>query len=68
MYQLIDEKTLQWSPGQKKIVDKEVVKQKFSVYPENFCLVRSFVGDPSDNLQGIKGGWFQKYGEEIPGN
>lgn len=66
LYQLIDEKTLQWSPGQKKIIDKEAVKQKFSVYPENFCLVRSFVGDPSDNLQGIKGAGFKSVVKRFP--
>lgn len=66
LYQLIDENTLQWSPGQKKIIDKEAVKQKFSIYPENFCLVRSFVGDPSDNLQGIKGAGFKSMVKRFP--
>lgn len=66
LYQLIGEKTLQWSPGQKKIIDRETVKQKFSVYPENFCLVRSFVGDPSDNLSGIKGAGFKNMIKRFP--
>tara|TARA_B100001094_G_C18182960_1_gene801994 strand:+ start:430 stop:1389 length:960 start_codon:yes stop_codon:yes gene_type:complete len=66
LYQLIDEKTLQWSPGQKKIIDREAVKQKFAIYPENFCLVRSFVGDPSDNLQGIKGAGFKSIVKRFP--
>jgi len=66
LYQLINEKTLQWSPGQKKIVDRDAVKEKFQVYPENFCLVRSFVGDASDNLQGIKGAGFKSMTKRFP--
>ena len=66
LYQLINEKTLQWSPGQKKIISRETVKEKFGVYPENFCLVRSFVGDPSDNIQGIKGAGFKSVVKRFP--
>ena len=65
-YQLINEKTLQWSPGQKKIIDRQDVKEKFGVYPENFCLVRSFVGDPSDNIEGIKGAGFKSMIKRFP--
>ena len=66
LYQLIDETTLQWSPGQKKIIKAEDVKEKFGVYPENFCLVRSFVGDVSDNLSGIKGAGFKSVVKRFP--
>tara|TARA_Y100001970_G_scaffold139975_1_gene172290 strand:+ start:2912 stop:3874 length:963 start_codon:yes stop_codon:yes gene_type:complete len=66
LYQLIDKNTLQWSPGQKRIIDRNSVKQKFEIYPENFCLVRSFVGDPSDNLQGIKGAGFKSMVKRFP--
>lgn len=66
LYQLIDSKTLQWSPGQKKIIDSESVKSKFGVYPKDFCLVRSFVGDPSDNIEGIKGAGFKSIVKRFP--
>jgi len=66
LYQLINKKTLQWSPGQKKIISREKVKEKFGVYPENFCLVRSFVGDPSDNIRGIKGAGFKSIVKRFP--
>ena len=66
LYQLIGKNTLQWSPGQKKIIDRNSVKQRFDVYPENFCLIRSFVGDPSDNLQGIKGAGFKSMVKRFP--
>ena len=66
LYQLIGDKTLQWSPGQKKIIDRDSVKERFEVYPENFCLVRSFVGDPSDNLRGVKGAGFKSMVKRFP--
>lgn len=66
LYQLIDSKTKQWSPGQKKIIDSESVKEKFGIYPKNFSLVRSFVGDPSDNIQGIKGAGFKSLIKRFP--
>ena len=66
LYQLIDEKTLQWSPGQKKIINSECVREKFGVYPKDFCLVRSFVGDVSDNLPGIKGAGFKSLVKRFP--
>tara|TARA_B100001057_G_scaffold450807_1_gene493214 strand:+ start:1610 stop:2563 length:954 start_codon:yes stop_codon:yes gene_type:complete len=66
LYQLLNQKTLQWSPGQKRIIDRDVVKEKFGVYPENFCLVRSFVGDASDNLRGVKGAGFKSIVKRFP--
>jgi DNA polymerase-1 len=66
LYQLITKNTLQWSPGQKKLIDAEAVKERFGIYPENFCLVRSFVGDASDNLQGIKGAGFKSVVKRFP--
>ena len=66
LYQLISSDTKQWSPGQKKMIDSKAVFEKFGVYPENFCLVRSFVGDSSDNLRGIKGAGFKSVVKRFP--
>ena len=66
LYQLISEETVQWSPGQKKLISSQDVKEKFGVMPENFCLVRSFVGDSSDNLRGIKGAGFKSMVKRFP--
>jgi len=66
LYQLIGEKTWQWSPGSKKLIDSDAVKERFGIYPENFCLVRSFVGDASDNLRGVKGAGFKSIVKRFP--
>lgn len=59
LYQLIDERVTQWSPGQKRFITALDVKEKFGVFPCNMSLVRSFIGDPSDNIPGIEGAGFK---------
>lgn len=66
LYQLIDDKTFQWSPGQKKLIQKNDVFEKFGIFPENFCLIRSFIGDASDNIIGIKGAGFKSMIKRFP--
>lgn len=58
LYQLIGERVVQWSPGQKKLITQAHVREKFGVAPFNMTAVRTFVGDPSDNIDGIKGAGF----------
>ena len=59
LYQLINERVVQYSPGQKKIITTSSVKEKFGVYPQNMSAVRSFTGDPSDGLTGVTGAGFK---------
>ena len=66
LYQLIDERVTQFSPGQKKFITSEVVKEKFGVYPQNMSAVRSFTGDPSDGLAGVKGAGFKTMVKRFP--
>lgn len=54
-YQLLDEKTKIYCPAKKNFVDKEKVIEKFDIHPNNFCLARTFIGDVSDNINGIRG-------------
>lgn len=54
-YQLIDDKVKVWNPVKKEIVDAEKVYELYNVRPYNFVLYKSFVGDKSDNVKGIKG-------------
>ena len=54
-YQLINEKTRIWSPTLKKLVDIKKVLERFQIHPENFCLAKCVVGDPSDNIKGAPG-------------
>lgn len=66
LYQLINENVSQWSLNQKKIIDSKEVIEKFGCSPKNFCSVRSFVGDPSDNIKGVKGAGFKTISKRFP--
>lgn len=70
-YQLIDKKTIIWSPTVKNFVNERKVIDRFGIHPVNFYLAKSIVGDTSDNIPGIKGvGYktlskrFQKFTED----
>lgn len=54
-YQLIDEKTIIWSPTVRDFVNESKVLDRFGVHPANFYLAKSIVGDTSDNIPGVKG-------------
>jgi len=66
LYQLIDDRVTQWSPGQKKFITSADVREKFGVMPCNMSLVRSFIGDPSDNIPGIDGAGFKTMVKRFP--
>ena len=54
-YQLINKKTIIWSPTLKAFVNDKKVIQRYNVHPNNFCLAKCIVGDKSDNIPGVKG-------------
>jgi len=54
-YQLVDDRIQVWSPIKKKMYDVETVQAEFGVHPNNMVLYRSFTGDASDNIPGVKG-------------
>lgn len=54
-YQLIDKKTIIWSPTSKTFVNEKNVIDRFGIHPANFYLAKSISGDPSDNIPGVKG-------------
>jgi 5'-3' exonuclease len=66
LYQLIDDRVTQFSPGQKKFITSEIVKDKFGVYPQNMSAIRCFIGDPSDGLSGVKGAGFKTMVKRFP--
>jgi len=66
LYQLIDDRVTQWSPGQKRFITSEDVQAKFGVPPANMALVRSFIGDSSDNIPGIEGAGFKTMVKRFP--
>jgi len=59
LYQLINDQVQQWSPGQKKLITGADVLEKFGVSSENICTARVFIGDPSDEIEGVKGAGFK---------
>jgi len=54
-YQLIDDRVKIWNPAKKEIVDRKKVLELYEMEPYNFILYKSFIGDSSDNIPGIKG-------------
>jgi len=66
LYQLINSTHMQWSPGQKKLIDSAIVLQKFGISPENFVTARVFIGDSSDNIEGVKGVGFKNLSKWFP--
>ncbi len=66
LYQLLNSKTIQWSPGQKAFITPRTVLDKFSISVENFCTARAFVGDSSDKISGIKGAGFTSMAKRFP--
>lgn len=66
LYQLLNAKTIQWSPGQKAFVTPKTVLDKFDISVENFCTARSFVGDSSDKITGIKGAGLTSMAKRFP--
>lgn len=53
--QLVDGKTIVWSPTKKKIYNKKRVKEEYGIESKNLLLYRVLDGDVSDNIPGIKG-------------
>jgi|TARA_Y100000310_G_scaffold312774_1_gene360411 DNA polymerase-1 len=65
-YQLISESILQWSPGQKRCITTELIRQRFHTSAQNFCTTRCFIGDISDGIPGIKGAGFKTMAKRFP--
>jgi 5'-3' exonuclease len=65
-YQLLDGKTTIYSPTSKKFVKSEDVFNRFGIHPINFCLARTMMGDPSDNIDGVKGAGFKTLIKRFP--
>jgi len=53
--QLVDDKTIVWSPTKKKIYNKKTVKEEFGIESKNLILYRILDGDTSDNIPGVYG-------------
>lgn len=54
-FQLVSDKIDVYSPTKKKFYTPKLVKEEFEVYPQNFILYKTFLGDKGDNIPKIKG-------------
>jgi len=53
--QLVDKRVAVWSPTKKKYYFDSTIKEEFGVEAHNFLEYRTFIGDTSDGIGGIKG-------------
>jgi len=66
MYQFLDEKTTIYNLHKKSIVTESHVLDEFRILSSNFALAKCIIGDPSDNIPGIKGVGYKTLVKNIP--
>ena len=66
MHQLITKNVKQWTPSTKKMLDENYVLERYGISVENFVTARSFIGDTSDGIPGIKGAGFKSLVKRFP--
>ena len=66
LHQLISENCVQYSPASKKILDSNYVLERYGITVENFITARTFIGDTSDGIPGIKGAGFKSLVKRFP--
>jgi len=53
--QLVNNRISVWSPIKKKMYTPELMREEFGINASNYLLYRTFLGDKSDNIPGVKG-------------
>lgn len=66
LYQLLDERTKNYSLHKKIYVTADDVFEQFRVKTTNFAVAKSLCGDVSDNVPGVKGLGFKKAAKLFP--
>ena len=66
LHQLLGPTCVQYSPALKKTLDANYVLQRYGVSVNNFITARSFIGDPSDGIPGIRGCGFRSLVKRFP--
>ena len=55
MNQLVNDKVKIYESKKKHLIDKEYIKEKYKIYPNQFTFYQALLGDKIDNIEGIKG-------------
>ena len=55
LLQLVSDDVVMWDPMKDKVMDREAIHQKYSVYPEQLLDLFALIGDTSDNVPGVPG-------------
>ena len=66
LHQVLSTSVVQWSPGRKTFINMKDVQESFKIHVNNFCTARSFIGDPSDNLEGVPRVGFASLAKRFP--
>jgi DNA polymerase-1 len=53
--QLCDNTTVLYRPIQNEVLTTKKILEQFGIHPNNFAIARAMAGDPSDNIDGVKG-------------
>jgi 5'-3' exonuclease len=53
--QLCNKNTVLFRPIQNEVLTTKKVLEEFKIHPNNFAVARAMAGDPSDNIEGVKG-------------
>lgn len=54
-YQLLSDRVSIYNPIMKQVLDTSWVTNKFEIHPSNWLFYRAVDGDPSDNINGVRG-------------
>jgi 5'-3' exonuclease len=66
-FQLLDNPTVKiFDPARKITLDENYVIERFGIAPRNFCLARTLIGDPADNISGISGAGLKTVVKRFP--
>lgn len=53
--QLVDDSVKLYDPSKEKVIDKEAIREKYGINPEQFVDYLAICGDSADNISGVKG-------------
>jgi len=66
LYQLLDERTKQYSLHRKTFVTSQTVLDEYRIASHNFAVAKALCGDRGDNVPGIKGLGFKRVAKHFP--